>query len=237
MSAGKDLYQVLGVSSTASQAEVKKAYHKLALQLHPDKNVGNEEAKEKFQSLQQIYGILGNPERRKVYDDTGATDDAEGLNTNSFDELYQFYRGLYKEVTAEDIDSFETDYRGSEQEQGDLLTYYKQFTGNMTQVFEWLMCSHPSTDSHRFMDAIDGAIEAGEAKSSKAYRTWAADVKSRKRPKNPVIRKAKKQKSNDDDQALVRAIRDRSNGQAVLSALEEKYCQPKEKSMQRRSQR
>lgn len=72
--------------------------------------------------------------RRKVYDDTGATDDAEGLNTNSFDELYQFYRGLYKEVTAEDIDSFETDYRGSEQEQGDLLTYYKQFTGNMTQV-------------------------------------------------------------------------------------------------------
>lgn len=75
------------------------------------------------------------------------------------------------------------------------------------QVFEWLMCSHPGTDSHRFMDAIDGAIEAGEAKSSKAYRTWAADVKSRKRPKNPVIRKAKKQKSNDDDQALVRAIR------------------------------
>lgn len=71
------LYEVLGVERTASQQEIKKAYHRLALRLHPDKNPGDEEAKEKFQQLQKVVSILGDEEKRALYDQTGIVDDAD----------------------------------------------------------------------------------------------------------------------------------------------------------------
>ncbi|TQD78891.1 hypothetical protein C1H46_035549 [Malus baccata] len=71
----KSLYEVLGVERSATQQEIKKAYHKLALRLHPDKNPGDEEAKEKFQQLQKVISILGDEEKRALYDETGCLDD------------------------------------------------------------------------------------------------------------------------------------------------------------------
>ena len=75
------------------------------------------------------------------------------------------------------------------------------------QVFEWLMCSDAALDSHRFKDSIDSAIEAKQAKSYKIYGSWAASVTTRKPPKDPFGKKAKKQKTSNDEQALVTAIR------------------------------
>ncbi|CAA0834156.1 Chaperone DnaJ-domain superfamily protein [Striga hermonthica] len=59
----KSLYEILGVEKTASQPEIKKAYYKLALRLHPYKNPGDEEGKEKFQQLQKVISILGDEEK------------------------------------------------------------------------------------------------------------------------------------------------------------------------------
>ncbi|PWA87426.1 DnaJ domain-containing protein [Artemisia annua] len=72
----KSLYEILGVERTATQQEIKKAYHKLALRLHPDKNPDDEDAKEKFQQLQKVISILGDEEKRSLYDQTGCVDDA-----------------------------------------------------------------------------------------------------------------------------------------------------------------
>jgi DnaJ family protein C protein 9 len=52
-------------------------------------------------------------------------------------------------------------YRGSEEEQQELLQLYEKHKGSMPRVFEWLMCSDPERDSHRFMDAIEAAIAKG----------------------------------------------------------------------------
>ncbi|CAM6105115.1 unnamed protein product [Calypogeia fissa] len=101
----KDLYQVLGVDRKASQEEIRKAYHKLALRLHPDKNPNDEGAKEKFQSLQSVIAILGDPDKRKVYDETGTVEDVE-LSGDTFKNLYQFFKSLYKQISEEDIDAF-----------------------------------------------------------------------------------------------------------------------------------
>lgn len=75
----KDLYQVLGVSKTASEAEIKSAYRKLARKYHPDLNKDDKSAAEKFKEISNAYDIIGNAEKRKKYDNNEI--DAEGKPT------------------------------------------------------------------------------------------------------------------------------------------------------------
>ena len=64
----KDYYKILGVDKNASADEIKKAYRKLAVKYHPDKNPGNPQAEEKFKEVNEANEVLGNPENRKKYD-------------------------------------------------------------------------------------------------------------------------------------------------------------------------
>lgn len=66
-----DYYQLLGVAKSATAEEIKKAYRKLALQYHPDKNQGNPEAEAKFKSISEAYEVLSNEEKRRMYDQYG----------------------------------------------------------------------------------------------------------------------------------------------------------------------
>ncbi|PNH00654.1 Chaperone protein dnaJ 6, partial [Tetrabaena socialis] len=171
--------KVLGVAKDASADEVKKAYRQRALQLHPDKNP-SEDAKAKFQMLQKVYAILGDEEKRKVYDQTGSTDD-DVLSGAGFDDLVGYFRSLFR-VKVEDVDEFTARYHGSAEERSDLLRYYSQFTGRMAEVFRHLMCSEPETDSHRLMDILEEAIAAGDVTRFKPFTAWAKQVASRPRP-------------------------------------------------------
>ena len=67
----KDYYEVLGLSRNAGEDEIKKAYRKLALQYHPDRNPGDKQAEEKFKELSEAYQVLADPEKRAKYDQFG----------------------------------------------------------------------------------------------------------------------------------------------------------------------
>src|SRR5436309_6878508 len=68
----KDFYKVLGVSKTATDKEIKQAYRKLARRYHPDVNPGDKSAEGKFKELNEAYEVLGDPDKRKKYDELGA---------------------------------------------------------------------------------------------------------------------------------------------------------------------
>ncbi|CAL9767623.1 unnamed protein product [Musa acuminata subsp. burmannicoides] len=85
LSKRKDWYKILGVSKTASVAEIKRAYKKLALQWHPDKNVDNrEEAEAKFQEIAAAYEVLGDEEKRVRYDRGEDLDEGMGMGGGGF---------------------------------------------------------------------------------------------------------------------------------------------------------
>ena len=71
MAQKRDYYEVLGVEKTASEDEIKKAYRKIAIKYHPDRNPGDKEAEEKFKEAAEAYNVLHDPKTRQQYDQFG----------------------------------------------------------------------------------------------------------------------------------------------------------------------
>jgi molecular chaperone DnaJ len=80
MTTKRDYYEVLGVERNASDAELKKAYRKLALKFHPDKNPGDKQAEEQFKEAAEAYEVLHDSQKRQIYDQYGH----QGLEGSGF---------------------------------------------------------------------------------------------------------------------------------------------------------
>lgn len=83
--AKKDYYEVLGIEKGASDEEIKKAFRKLAIQYHPDKNRGNKEAEDKFKEINEAYQVLSDPQKKAQYDQFGTSDFNGGGGFGGFD--------------------------------------------------------------------------------------------------------------------------------------------------------
>ena len=113
MSQKEDYYNTLGISKTADDATIKKAYRRLAKQYHPDTNAGNTRAEQKFKEITEAYSILSDPEKRKLYDQFGhaafdgnsSTEQANSSGNNGFYE-YHFENGNMDDIFGDIFGNF-----------------------------------------------------------------------------------------------------------------------------------
>src|SRR6201995_5551437 len=82
--AKRDYYDVLGVSKGADADEIKKAYRKMAIKYHPDKNEGDKAAEEKFKEAAEAYEVLSNPEKRQRYNQFGHAANAQSASGGGY---------------------------------------------------------------------------------------------------------------------------------------------------------
>ncbi|PUU73543.1 hypothetical protein B9Z19DRAFT_1094889 [Tuber borchii] len=184
----KNPYEILGVPATSTAAEIRSAYRKLALTVHPDKvpEDKRDAAKIAFQELTFAYGVLSDEARRKRFDETGSTSEAaEG----GFD-WKAFYKAQMADlITTESLKKFKEEYQGSEEERQAVIHAYQASEGSMDKIFESVMCSDVLEDEERFREIINEALDEGQIKSFRNFTHENKASKKRRRAKAEAERR------------------------------------------------
>ena len=170
-----DPYEVLSIPRTSQAPEIRKAYHKLALQHHPDKVPAADKhtAHRTFQRIALAYAVLSDPVRRARYDRTGSTSeslfDADGGDGEPFD-WKAFYDQLFDSARVQErVVELHEQYRGSDEEERDLLKAYEGAKGDLNKVFNEVMLCNVLDDDVRFRELLDRAIADGRGTAWDAY--------------------------------------------------------------------
>ena len=173
----KDLYQVLGVEKDASAGQIKKAYYKISLQVHPDRvrENGKEESTKKFQCLGAVYAVLSDQERRRIYNETGEVLDEiedEDKEWQFKDDMYfeEYWKFLFRipEVTQDEIEKFKDGYRESQEEIEDIKKAYIEAEGDMGHIIDSVMFA-TKKDADRFRKILNEMIKNKKVKKYKAF--------------------------------------------------------------------
>lgn len=228
-----DLYTRLGIQKDATSAQIKKAYRLSSLKVHPDKNPDDPEADTKFQKVNEAYIILSDGKKKARYDLTGEIDE-DGL-----DDLVNKWRYFYKEFWEEDINAFATEYRGSKDEEKDLINYYEQFNGDLTKLLSWIPLS-TNHDIVRYIETFDKLISEKTIEATEAYHDTrenvellndeekeAEELKSEKKRDKKSRKKKTTEPNLDDLRSQILAKKEKSS-EDFLSSLTNKYCEQDE---------
>ncbi|XP_063377411.1 dnaJ homolog subfamily C member 9 [Cydia fagiglandana] len=164
----KNLYEVLEITEKATDKEVKKAYHKLSLKVHPDRVGENDklEATEKFKVLGGVHAILSDSNKRATYDETKCVDDDDDVVVDRDWTVY--WRLLFKKITEDDIIAYEKEYIGSEEERNDLKVAYLAGKGDMDYIVDQVQFAR-SEHEDRLKGILRDLIDKGEIPAYKKF--------------------------------------------------------------------
>lgn len=120
----EDYYSILGVNKSASDMEIKKAYKKLAMKYHPDRNSGDKDAENNFKKIGEAYEVLSDPKKREVYDQYGHSgfDYASNSYSNSTSHFTDIFNDIFGDIFE---DSINANKKGHAQKGADLLHIIK----------------------------------------------------------------------------------------------------------------
>ncbi|CAJ0605171.1 unnamed protein product [Cylicocyclus nassatus] len=234
-----NLYDVLRIDRSATATEIKKAYYKQSMKWHPDKAANDEDSTKnatvRFQILTKAYQILSDKEKRLLYDESGVIDEE---NVLSEEDSINMWRQVFKKVTVEDIEKFVAQYKGSEEEEGDIIASYNLCNGDMTKIMDSIMGA-TYEDEPRIKELIDKKISEGVLKETAKYKssTSKAAVNKRRRKAEKEAEEAleeQKKMKMDGEKSLHALILSRqseraSNMDAFLDSLASKYGDKKKK--------
>nr|XP_027204839.1 dnaJ homolog subfamily C member 9-like [Dermatophagoides pteronyssinus] len=229
----KNLYEILDLSKTAKLSEIKSAYRKKSLKVHPDRvqiESQKESAKRAFQILTKVHCVLSNDEYRKVYDESGMiiTDENSFTNLSTFEEFLNYWRTLFPRIDSKKLENFAQEYIGSSEEEKDLKNLYLKFNGDLNMIFE----HHYFYDEDRVTEMLNKLIDSNEIPKFDAF------VKESKSKKEKRLKKIKKEaslaekeakKKDDDNSDLIMAIQKRNSSKEnnfddMIKNLEAKYA-------------
>uniref|UniRef100_A0A1B6JJV7 J domain-containing protein n=1 Tax=Homalodisca liturata TaxID=320908 RepID=A0A1B6JJV7_9HEMI len=231
----QDLYEVLQIEKSASEKEVRKAYHKRSLSCHPDRVEESEKlyATEKFKVLGKVHCILSDKEKRAIYDQTGTWDDDDDVEFNGRDWM-EYWRTLFKKITLADIEEYEKKYKGSDDELRDLKKAYEGGKGDMDKIYERVPFVKLE-DEDRIRDILQKLIDANELPVYELFVNepqMKRDRRMRKLRKEAKeaeeeLRKKEKKSERSDVSSLVEEIqaRRRASNDNFLDNLEKKIFQ------------
>lgn len=152
----------------------------MSLLVHPDRVDENRklEATEKFKVLGKIHSVLQDPEKRKIYDETGDVDEENDSTFNWMD----YWRAMFKEITTEDIEKYEKDYINSETELRDIKKAYIAGKGDWDHIFEMVPFSNCESES-RIVGIVKKLVEDEEVEKYDAFFKEPQKKKEKRRRK------------------------------------------------------
>jgi len=228
----KDLYEIFEVEKKASVAEVKKAYYKQALKVHPDRvpEAEKEQATEKFKVLAKINEVLSDDSRRALYDEQGIVDDDDDEKFGS--SWLEAFKNIFKPITDSDIDNYKKEYVGSELEKSDLKKAYVNGKGCINYMMEHIPFMVVE-DEPRFHETIDEWIKNEEVPDFKAFTNEPVSKRNRRHKKyarefkeaEKIKEKMKKGQEENGENDLAKQImkRGKERSENYFSYLEKKY--------------
>ncbi|XP_055716302.1 J domain-containing protein CG6693 [Phlebotomus papatasi] len=164
----RDVYKLLDIDKNTLEKDVKKAYYKLSLKVHPDRVPEEEkaEATEKFKILGKIHAVLSDPDRKKLYEEKGIIDDDE--DETKLATWIEMWKTIFKPISDEDIDNYQKNYVGSDLEKSDIKKAYLGGKG----CINYMMSAVPFMaveDEPRIIELVKEWIEAGEVPEFKIF--------------------------------------------------------------------
>ena len=160
--AGKDYYQILGVSRSASEEEIKKAYRRLARKYHPDVNPGDKEMEERFKEISEAYSVISDAEKRRQYD-LGGSERFQGFS-QGFDPFSAYARSGAGSPGSQGFQGFRFDF-------GDLGGGGSGLGDIFQEVFSGKSGSGPFRNRNRQGEDLEYSLELGLEEAASGITT------------------------------------------------------------------